>query len=514
MVIYGTGFAGLPTMALTAVWMFAWQPGANQGVATLISVGLFVSVMLCFAWFMLSMPRAGADYLFISRSVHPVLGFVSSWSYLVAVAFWAGFITYFMSTTGIPMLLATMGVATTNVGLINLANTIASPPWSTWLPIILVIPFIWGLSLGLLLMPVRKMFVWARFWWWVQIAGTALAIGILLITSQSTFASNYNTLVGKLYPGSGGFNSVISTAATQGFVSSPGFSWIATLAIIPLYGVIFNGAFAPVITAGEVKSLKKSTYIGILGSLPILGAISALIYYSTLHAVGQDFATSISYLNQFNPSALPISTSPQIYLLATIANPNVVLAFIMGISFLAMAFWTAPFNPIYGTRAMFAWSLDKLMPSWMSETNRWHTPKWTPVPVLLLSTVFLLAFVAWSTIVTLFTFISTGWMFMFVCLAAILFPFVKKSMFNASPVSWRAGGIPVMSIAGAIGFIFYVVMFGVYAFDPVYGSTNISIWELQALIIGSGIVAFYAIKAYQKSHGVDVMLAFREIPPV
>jgi len=514
MIIYAAGFAGIPFMALTTVWMFAWQPGGQQGIATVITCGLFVFVALVFAWFMIAMPRAGADYLFVSRSVHPALGFVSSWSYTVGVAFWAGFIAYYAGTIGVPMLLVTLGISLRDVGLINLAAMIGSPPWTTYLPLILAIPFLWGLSMGLLLMPVKRMFLWIRFWWWVQILGTALALGILLLTPQSVFVSNYNSLINTMYPGQGGFDSVISTAIAKGFNPNPGISWAGTIAIIPLYGVVFNSCFAPVITAGEVKSIKKSAYFGILGSLPVLGVISALYYYATLSAVGQDFAASISYLANFSPSSLPISISPQVYLLATIANPNVITAFIMGLAFLAMCLWVAPLNPIYGTRAFFAWSLDKMLPQWMADTNRWHTPKWTPIPMMALSTFFLVLFVFWPTVLQMFTFISVGWMFMFVCLAGALFPFVKKTVFEASPVKWRVGGIPVISIAGAIGFLFLATLFGLYGFNPAYGGGGSIIWVAQAIVLGSGVITFYGIKAYRMRHGVDVMLAYREIPPV
>jgi hypothetical protein len=106
----------------------------------------------------------------------------------------------------------------------------------------------------------------------------------------------------------------------------------------------------------------------------------------------------------------------------------------------------------------------------------------------------------------------------FVCvgLAAVVFPYRKPDVFNAAPFNGRLGGIPIMSIVGAISVACMLGVITILATDPNSGtawSTNPGrVKVVAAIFIGGGVV-YYAIRAFQRRRGIDIDLAYREIPP-
>ena len=70
--------------------LFAWQfPGSNLLLAGLLAVGAFIPLAICYALIVAAMPRAGSDYVFVSRVFHPVVGFILSVVFIVWVCYWS-----------------------------------------------------------------------------------------------------------------------------------------------------------------------------------------------------------------------------------------------------------------------------------------------------------------------------------------------------------------------------------------------------------------------------------------
>lgn len=512
--VFSLSAIGPTYLTTTLVWMLSWKPAADIAMAAIITAVFSVGAILCWSFFINTMPRTGADYVYISRSVHPALGLMSSWTWVVAGFFWTGWMSYFTATFGIPLFLTSIGIATRNVGLLSLATNFASGPLSTAAPYILAIPYIWVLALGTVIISARTMLQYLKVFLGLSLLGTFIAVVILALTPQATFVSSYNALINSLYPGAGGYQSVINAATSSGFVTSPPFSWADTLSLVPIIGSATLWAMEPTFVGGELKQVKKSSFFSVLGGLAAGCLVLIVIYYATVAAVGHDFATAISYVSSNNPSALPFVTSPQIYLLASIVTNNPVLAGLMGFSFIAMALYYAPLNVFPQVRYLFAYSMDRLMPEWMTTVNRWHSPKYAGIVVCAGATVFAILFAAYPDILLSFTYISAVWPWLFVSFAAIVFPFLKKDIFEASPVNWRVGKVPAMSIAGVAGVIFVIALLAIYGVDPAYGGGGIWAWVAAAVILVMGLLIFYIARAIRKRQGIDVDLAFREIPPI
>jgi amino acid transporter len=105
-------------VAIGAVFLFlqapADFPGGSMLLATVIGTVVMASTLLTvYAEFAAAMPRSGGDYVFVSRALHPVLGWLLAWSQGIwLIFFWIGFNAWFALTFIIPVSLTTIGTST------------------------------------------------------------------------------------------------------------------------------------------------------------------------------------------------------------------------------------------------------------------------------------------------------------------------------------------------------------------------------------------------------------------
>src|SRR5256886_10032417 len=105
-------------IAVGAVFLFlqapANFPNGNMLVAVIIGTLLMAFTLLwVYSTFAASMPRSGGDYVFVSRVLHPFLGWLLSWSQgLWLIFFWIGFNAWFALIFAVPVALSTISVAT------------------------------------------------------------------------------------------------------------------------------------------------------------------------------------------------------------------------------------------------------------------------------------------------------------------------------------------------------------------------------------------------------------------
>jgi hypothetical protein len=102
--------------------------------------------------------------------------------------------------------------------------------------------------------------------------------------------------------------------------------------------------------------------------------------------------------------------------------------------------------------------------------------------------------------------------FLVVSVWAVFFPFVKKEQFENSPIAWRVGGFPLMSLLGIlasliVGFAFYRL-----TVDSSF-SLNLKFANIGALLgVVFAVIWFYGWRAYRKRQGVNLDRRYEEIP--
>jgi uncharacterized membrane protein len=92
----------------------------------------------------------------------------------------------------------------------------------------------------------------------------------------------------------------------------------------------------------------------------------------------------------------------------------------------------------------------------------------------------------------------------------------RKELFEASPSTTKIkiAGVNLITILGAIGSIGFAAIVVVVAAFPQIGfpisPINIAFLILVFLF---GFVLYYAAKSYRKRQGIDIDLAYKQIPP-
>jgi len=167
---------------------------------------------------------------------------------------------------------------------------------------------------------------------------------------------------------------------------------------------------------------------------------------------------------------------------------------------------------------MFAMSFDRILPAKVADVDKRFRSPWVATLVtVVLSMMWILLYLYVPAIGEYFTvmMVTTTLLLIVSMVAAILFPYRCKEIYKASPVSkYEVAGVPVVTIAGILGLFFCLLMEYYYVVDPTYGAAGDPIViSLNALLIIGAIIYYFLARWHRKRQGIDIDLAFKEVPP-
>ena len=251
----------------------------------------------------------------------------------------------------------------------------------------------------------------------------------------------------------------------------------------------------------------------------VIGLVVTLILWQAMvNTVGMSFITAAAYLAWNGKYPLPTyGVTP--FAFAAPIYPNLLIITITFLSFFIQSGFFCVTPTILATsRNLFAWSFDRVAPEWLSSIDeRTHRPlKALGVLLLLVSASLAVnAFIPWLT--TLYNMIILIFInAMVVAVTAIVFPFVRKDMFNMAPAHARKKieGVPLLSIVGLV--TFFAMLWAAVAtlLNPATsGPTQPGAFTLAIALYSIGLVWYYVAKWKRAKEGIDLSMVFREIPP-
>lgn len=483
--------------------------GANLYVAVLLAgLGMMLIGLGMLCW-TVTIPRSGGIYVFATRSLWPPLAFALSFGEASAWLFYSAFGAYWITTIGIAPAVTVVGIVAHSHSIITAGTDLTSKGWIFGIGAALELVGAWLLISGM-----RRFFFSQKIVFAVAIVGTVVLIVSLAVTSRSTFVHNYNTLMGpQLHLGRDAYNGTIKAAAAHGW-SNPGATLSQTLkasnwAFLPLIGAAFS-----ISIGGEIKQVARGQGLGIVGA--IIGSVICwlVVFVLVYHVMGYNFlsATTYSSLNGVSAAATPVT--PWITLLAGIMTNSSVLAVVISLGFIAWIWLWVPSQVAYGNRAIMAWSLDRVFPDRFARvSDRTHTP----IPAIALATLVAIGFLALFTFTTYFltvVFIEVGVAAWTITLAAgTFFPYRRPDLYEKSPISTiRPFGVPIMTLACGLGTLAGIAYFIDLFYDAFAAGHS---WHSLSILLGwfaGGFVVYYIMKLYRSRQGVNVDLAFKDIP--
>ncbi|MFZ1022840.1 MAG: APC family permease [Thermoplasmata archaeon] len=484
------------------VFASAGYPNAN--LITTVAIGVLINIGVGYVYWMLAsaMPRSGGDYIFLGRIFHPSIGFATNLVFTVVFITWAGYFSYYLAFYGLPMLFASFSIAGGGAQPLAWANTILN---STTYQFAIGALFLLVVVLVSLL-PTKWIFRTSIGIFAVTFVIYAIMIGILASTSQATFASHYNAV-----NGAGAYATLARSGAAVDSITISGTFLGIVYTMLSFIGYANSSYYG-----GEIRGNPTRTQgLAIFGAPLIFAAMIALLYAVTYNTFGRNFIVGASQ-NWFGsgPTTMP---SPLLLVAYLISDPWIAGFLTFGIALTFFAFSLIYF--IVPTRNLFAWSFDRILPSFLTRVSRNGVP-WVAVLVLAAASFLCLWLGVYYTIFNYLSYANFGFWFAvgLVCLGGALFPFLKKNLFNNAPriVRAKVGPVPVITLVGgaswiASWYVSYAASTASYV-EPTGAYSYLYLLFLP-IVFAVGLAVYFISYVIQRSRGVPVNLISKELPP-
>ena len=524
------------SLGFVPVWKFG---GISEYAWAAIVAGIFCTILaLIFASLTSVMPRSGGDYVFTSRIVHPFVGWLESWSLVIASILIIAF--------EVPLVLRNLQITARIIGIgagghfFKNANSwftdstggiTGSPGFIGSLVVLLVIG-------AVCVLPTRTFHRVVTGLAGFGVAGfiTMFIFG-LAATSRSAFEHNLPQYTGGVTAakiaasGKADFLAGTSHHFLSDLFSTTVFPFMLSILLFQFIGFQYSAYIA-----GEVRgNVRRGVTIALLGALAI-GVLANSLYVDAISnhlGFGTNVSWGASYWG-FNShlSALPMGQPNSMPLLAVVANhglwPIWALISLAGTVF---PFLLCPVYINFISRMQLAWSLDRQIPEWFGRVNeRLRTPLNAIIATLGLTAVFLffqsynalphflattgnklnLAGTAWFAIVmALLTWTLPG-------VNALLVRFRRPDLVRNAPFS---KALPWLGLAWLV-FPVWIYIFAVI--KPIekslQGTAKLHYLETNgildaAVFFAIGLVIYIVMRLRAQSAGVDTKMLFTELPP-
>jgi amino acid transporter len=522
--IYNINFISIGLMMMFAIQLIpAFYPGGNMIASYVLALIIVLPTSLAFALLSAAMPRSGGDYVFVSRILGPRAGMTSSWINTIWWFIYGGVPSAFLARYALGPLFRSLGLMTGNPTLIELGEWFVTPAGTiiTGTILIAVLVFLFARGLGVY-------FRFQNVLFGLAVVGLVVAAVILVSGSADAFTTNFNSYWNPETGQADTHQAMIDAAAAGGFVEAPAdFYWM----LIPITWIYLELVFCQSSSyiGGEVRQASRVQ----IWSMPVAAIISIgvaivltlllqnVIGVTFLGAVGWDpFLADTSVLGL--PFAMPFSE------LVAYLSASPIVALLLGLGFVFWSYTWLPGQILNASRNLLAYGLDGVLPARLATVSeRYHTPVVALVLTGALSVVALVVYATnpdFTTLVGIVAFIVS---FMFVSVSAIMLPYRRRELFESSPINWRIGGLPVVTIVGVLSLIACLVAEWCYLSDPLsgvgvlangfFGEDGAPTKDFARLLIAagtvvSGFVVYEISRWYRGRQGVRLEQAFAEIP--
>jgi amino acid transporter len=457
------------------------------------------------------MPRAGGDYVWISRTLGGGIGFV-----LAACGWW------FILWHWVPIYANIL-----NGEVFGPLSAIISWHggqhfWSTQDGLFtssMIVAFAASLLVAL---GIRTYARFQKICFYGGVVGLAIMVILLLVHTKSDFQSVFNARTHTLYGTTGNAYAATLKTGAAGTGHLLSFAVGSTILLIPFIFFFNLWSNWGATLYGEVRGasdFRKNIYAmgGALLATTAMGAILLALFAKTF---GWDWFNAANN-GYWGTIYAYVKGAP---LGAVFPYPGLFAAFFFGsraLEFIVVGLLSLWFFGWMGTvflsstRVVFATAFDRVLPEWTAKVSNNGVP-YVALALMLLPSIPISYFYAYNSTFTQWTLDATlviAITFAGSAVAAAILPWRKPQIYNASPIAkYNVAGLPLITVA-ALGFL-VILAFALYKWfqDSVYGVNNhSSLWYMGALYLAAIII--YAVSwFYRRSQGLNLKMVYDEIP--
>jgi basic amino acid/polyamine antiporter, APA family len=508
-------YACLATNFVTlAIYEFAFAAPAfpkGQLITSVVISGIWVSfLVVAYAGLIVTIPRAGGDYVWQTRILGSGIGFVmaaTGWWFILWL--WAPIYGNILAVQFFEPLWATLKWTWPGGGAV----------WfGTKNGIFLVSLITIGLA-GVLVS--IGMAGYARFQKWCfygGLVGFAVIVVLLLINNHAAFVNSFNLEAHKLFGINNAYGATQAAASKAGYVApSISFGPLGpTMLLVPVMMFFILWPNWGATLYGEIRGANdfRRVLTGMFGGLWITVILTVAFLLLIDKTFGWAFYQNSNQLNFLAKGVLPVWPYPVLFAAWLVHNTafQVILILVMSLWFFG---WVGTLF-LSSTRVIFAAAFDRVLPDRAAEVSEKRKVPFYSLILMLLPAVGLSAVYAYSTTFRLYTYDATlviAVTFLFSAIAVVLLPFVKKDLWQASPASKiRILGVQIVPVAGwvtigLLGFNLYEWLSN----NNYYVNLHDSLYFMAAMYV-LAIVIYVVARVVRKRQGIDLGLINKEIP--
>jgi amino acid transporter len=546
--------------------VFGWQADGSP-IASIVLSGVAVTFLaITYAGLIAAMPRAGGDYVWQSRVLDGIPGAVTG-AVVGGVA--VGLVAGAMGMADATQLAA--GVVGVIVGAVlglrrgGIGFVLSATGWwfilALWAPIygaILNVQFVLPLSalagwtdgvtffgttdgvfvVSLIVIALVTLLVSLgmagyagiqRLSLWIGLAALAVMFVLLLVSSQDTFRAAFDREASSLFGVSGAYQATLDAETGFGYALAdldPFAFGPGTFLLVPfmMFWILYPNWGATLY--GEVRGASdfRKVLNGMLGGIWVTVILAIVFILLAAKTFGWVFfqSTNVNFLDVYYgvegaPAAvLPIWGYPP--LLASFLIDSRIIQVILVVLFGAWFLGWAGTLFLSSTRMIFAAAFDRILPEAAARVSERRGVPWVALLLIMVPSVVLswlyayngefVSFTLDASLVIAVTFFGSA-------IAATILPWWKPEIYQNSPVArYAIGGLPLISIAGAVTTLFLGWTLWQWITNALYGigvGNNSSIIFL-GVLYGAAAVLYVVARLYRRAQGVDLEAIHAEIP--
>ncbi len=504
--IYAAFAINLITLGL---YIFSFAPFIPDGslIYAIILSGLYlVFQAITYASLIAVMPRAGGDYVWMSRVLGGGVGFV------LAVTGWWFILWHWVPIYANILNIQVFVPLATIAGLDGLASFFGTPSGVFTASMVVAILASILISLGM-----RTYARIQKFCFYGGVLGLVIMLALLLFNSNSDFVGAFNSEAQELYGAGGNAYQQTLEAGSLQTASLGELAFGPTLLLIPMI-VFFNlwsnwGATL----YGEVRGasdFRKNIY-AMGGALIVTSAVAVIMLLLFAKTFGWDFYYAANNAYWSGAEGAPTSAWPYPGLFAAFLLGNPILQFIL-VALLSLWFfgWVGSVF-LSSTRVVFATAFDRVLPEWVAKTSRNGVP-YVALALMLIPSIPISYLYAYGENFATYTLDATlviAMTFLGSAVAAAILPWRKPEIYNASPIArYNVLGIPLITVAATLFSVFLLFCLYKWLSDATYGINNGQSLIYMAVLYGVALALYVIFRLVRRAQGMDLKMVYDEIP--
>jgi amino acid transporter len=473
------GVIGFTTILLTSM------SGVNLVYGSIMAWLLSIPEIIVYTMMTTRVSRTGGDYVWVSRVYGGLFGGPLS------------FMGYTLETMAYMALIALAAVAA--IGSVGLNLGYSNPillglavPGNLPVPQFLIAGLVFVVLIAINVFKPKLGFKVVAIA--VVVAILATFVGIFSLLAAGT--AGVQTWFSSLGPGTNTTYTAVAASYT-----GPTFDFNATIFMLPFYAIfIYPWLNAGPAVASEIKgkgALRYNVFISSFVTLIVVTAAFAAMYY----AGGFNFVNgalgnaNLVYNYSFNfwTLAMGVSSTP--------------VAWFIGLGWILWNVAIIAYAIIVLSRYLFAQSFDRFLPEKISHVSPKYGSPTVAFLINLIGTIVLIGLASffYGTLTSLYGAVVASMIyFFFIGIAAVLYA-LKNEKGRSKGILAVAGGLM------AIVFLYITAQFLVYA--AIWGGNPIAYgWVVCSFI--AGLIIYVVSKSYHAKRGIDITLAYKELPPL